>query len=83
MNTGASNSARVFHSILHSSSQVSYLINSKEPVKGTVVSSTCIVNGLSFHLKTSIITVCTLFMVFCYCSVHAGYWQLYCGKNEA
>lgn len=83
MNTGASNSAKVFPSILHSISQISSLINSKESVQGTVVSSICILNGLSFHLKTSIITLCILFMVFYYCSVYAGYQQLYCSKNEA
>lgn len=80
MTTGVKNSTIVFHSILHSASQISYLINMKESVQETVVTVAHTLNGLSFHLKTSIITLYILFMVFYYCCF-CWYQQLHCRKN--
>lgn len=51
VNMWANNSVTPFHSILHCFSQISSLINSKKSVKGFFVSSTHILNSLSFHLK--------------------------------
>lgn len=74
VNMGASHSATAFHSILHCFSQTSSLINSKESVKGIVVISTCILNGLCFHLKhnLSVYFIYGVLLLLCSCWLPAA-----------